>query len=210
MPRGLLLVSMLLLFSLNFHGQNQGLCKKFNSLSRPEKWWVIKHPFIAKEAWNATQEAKKASKEQLQNKRLDGQESGGQVDAFRHSYWMALLVREMKEKKALRLGKAHEKANYLDFKKHRKEDGLYPDKASMEMDLFNNKIGSEIGLKYNNMETDSLQNEIISYILRGNMKIISRDSLGNFLNCRDEAIPDEQLKNIWDNGKCLINSDYSK
>ena len=152
------------------------------------------HPFIAKKAWQATKVAQKASERQMKNPELDGLKSGGQVDAFRHTFWMALLVREMKMKKALKLGEAHEKSNYLDFKKNRKEDGTFPDKASKEMDLFNNKKGAEIGIRYTNIHPDSLKNIIIDSILAGKLRIIYRDSALNFLDCSGKIISTDRLK----------------
>ena len=43
---------------------------------------------------------------------LDKDPSGGQVDAFRHAYWMARLNEEIGKNAAKSLGKAHEKENY--------------------------------------------------------------------------------------------------
>ena len=61
-----------------------------------------------------------------------------------HTGWHC-YHRTLNPHKAYRLGKAHEKGNYLDYKKHRLEEGSIPDKISSDMDLCNNLKGIEIG-----------------------------------------------------------------
>ena len=200
------------LFLLFIHNtllaQKRTICRQFFDLKRPEKWWVIKHPFIAKKAHKATEQARIATKKMEKNTKLDGNKAEGQVDAFRHSYWMSLLVKEMKYKKAIELGKAHEKGNYLDYKKGNKEEGILPDKANCEMDLWNNEQGVKIGLKYEHLTTDSLQQKIIEAILTGQLKIIKKDSDGNPLDNENKIIPNDSLIGRWDNGKCLVPSNF--
>src|SRR5258705_12173330 len=95
-------------------GTDKSFCQinyksEFKKLSCAEKHWVFFHPFIAKKAFRLTQQARAASKEMLRSPLLDGDFNGGQVDAFRHAYWMALLTQHMCWRKARWLGKAHEK-----------------------------------------------------------------------------------------------------
>ena len=71
---------------------------------------------------------------------LKGSGNSGQVDAFRHAFWMANLTKEIGWRRAKRLGLAHEKGNYKAYKKRKSEDGEIPDKMSSEMDLFNNNV----------------------------------------------------------------------
>ena len=91
--------------------------KSFRTLSGPEKYWIITHPFIAKKVWKITSHTLAITKEVINDSLLDGDEAGGQVDAFRHAFWIASLSQKICWRKALSLGKAHEKGNYRSFKK---------------------------------------------------------------------------------------------
>lgn len=197
----------LLLFSASLKAQHESVLKKFNQLSRPEKCWAFFHPFSAKKAWKVTQEVLKVTDSIAGVKTLDGDRNGGQVDAFRHSYWMASLAQNINWRKTLKLGRAHEKANYIDFKKHKLEDGAHPDKASGDMDLFNNKVGVAITKKNKNVAGKDLQILVIDAIKAGKMKIIKKDSLGNFLDEKNNIIHADSLQGRWMNNKCLVGSD---
>lgn len=205
-----LLVSLylsILIPSLN--AQKYNLFKEFKNISRPEKWWVIFHPFIAKKTLYLTKESLWSADSLKKTDILDGNISGGQVDAFKHSYWMALLTQSFKWRKAWKLGKAHEKGNYITFKKgiKRGKENL-PDKISSEMDLWNNLKGIEIGLDNKNSSRTQLQEIIIDSIQSGNMKKLKKDSSGKFLDCEGNVIPNDSLKGKWINNKCLVPSDF--
>src|SRR5438045_3039471 len=92
-PAGILLLSVTFCFLFSFGQLNAqtNYREGFHRLSRPEKWWVIFHPFIDKKTFRLTQDARSAAGEIVKEQLLDGDENGGQVDAFRHAYWMALL-----------------------------------------------------------------------------------------------------------------------
>jgi hypothetical protein len=201
----LILFCLLLMPARELYAQeNYG--KAFHNLSRPEKWWVIFHPFVAKKAFRLTQEARNASKEMAKTQLLDGDENGGQVDAFRHAYWMALLSQQICWKKAYKLGVAHEKGNYLDFKKHRLEEGALPDSASGAMDLFNNKIGIEIGRADEHLSSAGLQKAVCDSILSGKMKVIFKNQNGEPMDCDSKRIDPEKYKRQWNIPKCIMNS----
>lgn len=206
-----LIIKIFLFFSfsvicISLKSQNTSAFKKFSHLSRPEKCWALRHPFILKKTWNITQHVLKITDSIAEVKTLDGDKNGGQVDAFRHAYWMAKLTQEIGWRKSLKLGRAHEKANYIDFKKHRLEDGTHPDKASGDMDLYNNKTGSVIGKSNKETEDKEIQILVIDAIIAGKMKIIKKDSIGNFLDIDNNIIPSDSLQGKWNNGKCLVNS----
>ena len=84
----------------------------FSKLSRPEKCWVVFHPFIAKKAYIISLEARNISRTLEKDSTLDHDADGGRVDAFRHAYWMARLAQEIGWRKARKLGNAHERGNY--------------------------------------------------------------------------------------------------
>jgi len=178
--------------------------KKFRKLSGPEKCWVIFHPFVAKKALKISENTRKITKEIQKKQVLKGSGNGGQIDAFRHAFWMASLTQEIGKRRARSLGRKHEKGNYKDYKKRRLEDGEIPDKISSEMDLFNNEIGIKIGEKCDELE---LENIVVEAVLKGNCKIIKKDAYDNFLDCDGNYISLEILQGKWENNKCLVWSD---
>jgi hypothetical protein len=192
----------LVVFSNLLIGQNTTL-GQFKKLSCPEKRWVIFHPFVAKKALKVSLEAREITAEIKQQKLLVGTGNGDQIDAFRHAYWMARLAQEIHWRKANRLGKAHEKGNYQQFKKGKLEDDVLPDKISSEMDLYNNKVGLNLG-KLN--KEKELKNEVLNLVKEGKCKIIKTDAEGNFLDEKNNLIPLEELKGKWESRKVLVDS----
>jgi len=187
---------------LTSSGQKVGF-KEFKNLSCAEKRWVIFHPFVAKKAYKITMEAREISNELKNDTVLKGTGNGLQIDAFRHTYWMASLTQGIGWRKSKKLGRAHERGNYKSYKKGKKEDGVLPDKISSDMDLFNNNIGIEIGKKQNII---NLKETIVQLVNTGNCKIIKMDKEGNYLDCEGLIISNEFLKGKWENTKCLVNS----
>ncbi len=176
---------------------------KFKKLSGPEKCWVLLHPFVANKALKLSEEARKVTKEVQKQEVLTDyfNGNGDQLDAFRHTYWMARLTQEIGWRRAGSLGKAHEKGNYKDFKKQRLEEGKLPDKASNDMDLFNNTIGIEVGKKSSKLDLKEL---IVELVKEGKCKIIKVDSKYNYLDCEGKVIPKDSLIGKWENDKCLM------
>ena len=195
---------LLVVFSNVLVGQNSSV-GQFKKLSCPEKRWVFFHPFVAKKALKVSLEARKITAELKQQNVLKGTGNSDQLDAFRHTYWMARLAQEIHWRKAKRLGKAHEKGNYRQFKKGKLEDDVLPDKISSEMDFFNNQVGIDLG---KSMKGKELKNEVIQIVQEGKCKIIKTDANGNFLDEQNNIIPAEELKGKWENRKVLVNSDY--
>lgn len=195
---------MLVVFSNVLVGQNSSF-GQFKKLSCPEKRWVLFHPFVVKRALQISLEARTVTAELKQQNVLKGAGNGDQLDAFRHTYWMARLAQEIHWRKAKQLGKVHEKGNYRQFKNGKLEDDVLPDKISSEMDLFNNEVGLNLGKSNKKYE---LKNEVISLIKEGKCKILKTDADGNFLDENNKIIPIEELKGKWKNRKVLVDSDY--
>jgi len=207
----LTIVIVFLLYPLASTGQTKTSdWQSYKKLSCPEKCWVLKHLFVAKKAWRITQFVRLQTDSIQKTSILDGDANGGEVDAFRHAFWMASLSQKMRWRKAYRLGKAHEKGNYLDYKKHRLEDGTFPDKISSEMDIWNNDIGLQIGKTYPAIASDSLKIIVIEHIIKGKMKVIKKNKQGQFLDEKGNIIQNETLKGKWENQKVLINSDSTR
>ncbi len=191
-------------------GFSQSNFKKFKKLSSPKKWWVIFHPFKAKKALQISNEAKKVADSIRKTNLLDKDHAGGQVDAFRHAYWMARLRQELGKSAARSLGKAHEKENYLMYKKRKLEEGIVPDEISSEMDLFNNEIGLSLTVKNCKTPKNGLIYKVVNTITQGKMKVIKKNKKGQFLTCDGEIIKPKSLHGKWKNNKCLVSSDYKR
>lgn len=133
--------------------------------------------------------------------------AGGKMDAFKHAYWMASLSLELGKKKALALGRAHEKGNYLQYKKHTLEDSILPDSVSSEMDMRNNIVGAGF---YGNCRTYR-KNDVQAIILRklnnGELSIIKKDSEGHYVYCDGTPINMSDWQGKWNIPKCLVASD---
>jgi len=128
------------------------------------------------------------------------------VDAFRHAYWMALLAQKIKYHKALKLGIAHEKGNKKNWLKGKLEENARADSISTVMDLENNCSGLNLGCLNKSLNSSELKNLIISEIKKGNLKILKKDSSGNYLDCSGNRIIETEWKNKWYVPKCLISS----
>jgi hypothetical protein len=171
----------------------------------PEVWWAIKHPFIARKAFNISMHARAVSDSLLAIKALDADGNGGQVDAFRHAYWMAMLSQQIKPAKALKLGMAHEKANFRQFKKAKWEDGALPDSVASQMDLINNKIGCCIGA-CTAKNAATVFDQVMQAVINGNLFIILKNADGQPTTCRGEVITSYHKHSHWQQPKCLVPS----
>lgn len=179
---------------------------KFKKLSRPEKVWVLLHPFKAPKALIATRECMAVYDKVKSSGLLGTDENGGELDAFRHALWMALLTQKIGGKKAAKLGKAHERGNYLDFKKHRLEENELPDEMSSVMDLKNNEMGIATGKNCKLCSTDSLSGMIVNQIKQGGFWKMKKSNQGTYINCEGQKIDMALYKGKWKIPKCLVPS----
>ena len=199
-------ILLFLFLFIHFSSYTQSKTIDFLKLSTPEKYWVIFHPFKAKRAFIITKEVLKTTDSILKLNLLGNNINGGQLDAFKHSYWMARLSQTLGEKASLRLGKAHEKGNFRSFKKGKKEDGFLPDHLSSKMDLYNNEVGVKIIKKNPDQSKFEIILTVIDEVKSGSMKILKKDCQGNFLTCAGSIIPKDSLLGKWENKKCLVDS----
>ena len=198
-------ILLLLIIPLLVESQNR-LMHSFFQLSSPEKIWTMGHPFIAKKAWNITVRTRFVT-DSLQKEGIpDRDPSGGKLDAFRHSFWMATLTERIGVRKALSLGRAHEKGNYRDFKRNRFEEGDIPDKAASEMDLFNNKIGAGIGSALQGTNEKLVVDSVLRAIASGRMLIVLKDTLGSSCDSLLNPIPQSELRGKWITPRLLVRS----
>lgn len=195
------------LITFNSFAFSQNVFKSFKKLSFPEKLWVITHPFVAKSCWSKTQQARRTSENFRSSLLLDTFNNGGKLDAFRHAYWMALIVQKHSLRKGISLGKAHEKGNQKLYRRGMTEEGELPDSTSKEMDLWNNHKGAILGLTHRQVSEDRLQQVVIEAIRQGEMRIIMRNREGRYLDSEGKVIPEVQLRK-WNNNKVLVPSNF--
>lgn len=179
--------------------------KKFSSLSKYEKRWAIFHPFASLKIKKHQKQMYAVYDSVKKSNVLDQFSNGGKLDAFRHVFAMAYFTRFVSVKKLRKLGQAHEKGNYLDFKKGRLEDGELPDSISTVMDLRNNEVGFDLGTANKTLSVESLKLAIIQKINSGAAYIIRRNKDGLYVDCDGNLIPEKQ-KGTWNISKCLVGS----
>ena len=155
-------------------------------------------------------QAREASKELLTDSLFDNDENGGQIDAFRHAFWMALLSHHICWRKALNLGVAHEKGNYQAFLKEKREEGFLHDSIGGEMDLINNRIGIETGKALKKTPDEELKLAVRDSVLTGKMKVIRKNSSGSSLDCKGNVIDTVKYNHQWNIPRCLVPSDYKR
>ena len=182
--------------------------KQFLLLNFPMKNWIICHPFTARKANIISINAKKISEEMIFDPNLDGLFSGGQVDAFRHIFWMATLTQQIGAKRTRSLGEAHEKGNKSDFDNKTLEDNYLPDFISCKMDLLNNEIGINIGKANLHADYESLKEIIKFEIISGNAFIIKRNKNKEFLSQTNKILKEIDYNGKWFNPKTIVKSDF--
>ena len=188
----------------------QSLFTRFAALSPPEKCWTLTHPFVAKKAFHATTRSRVVTDSIKKSGNIGVDNSGGRMDAFKHAYWIASVSVAIGYRKALKLGKAHERGNKWQFKKHQLEDQELPDSVSSFMDLHNNKQGATVVKKNKNITLLELQKKILELLEQGMLVCIKKDPQGNFLTCEGELIDLNQWRGKWNIPKCSIASNNEK
>jgi hypothetical protein len=176
-------------------------------ISCSEKWWAFKHPFIAKKAVLITKYSLAVTDSLGTNFKSDNPSHSSRLDAFKHAFWMASLVQDMKWKKARNLGLAHEKGNYRSHIKAIRHGFIEDhDKVNSEMDLWNNEKGIAIGLACKDCNPHQLMKIVIDSIQAGSMKVVKTNAEGRFLDVNGNILAEEDYKGKWINNKCLVSS----
>lgn len=182
--------------------------RSFGGARGPELRWTLAHPKAGKIGWHCAQRARFLT-DSLEKAGVLTDGNGGQLDAFRHACWMALMVQHTSPMRAEQLGRAHEKSNYKDFRRHRYEDGAAPDSMATVMDLYNNSTGIAIGLAWKNgapATRGTLVNRLLNAVWNGQLRILKKDANGNYLTCSNAKITLTEYHNRWSIPKCLVPS----
>jgi len=186
---------------MNIHAQFR---KQFKTLGCAEKRWVFFHPFIAKKTAKLSSKVVTVTNSDSIKSILGKDGNGGNLDAFRHTYWMAVLTQEIGKRRALKLGIAHEKKNKQDFKKKRLEDGAIPDSVSIEMDLFNNRVGAGLVEKKQNVTTKEIQGMVILKICKGSTMVIAKNAALQSLDQNGALVMKADWEGKWNSGRVLV------
>lgn len=194
MPLKKIILSLfILIFSQMLFAQN---------ISVPEVWWAFQHPFAALKARKVSQVALKEAIKFRNENYPQSKLSGDFCDAYKHTLWMYMLSEKIGTKKAHKLGIAHEKGNYRQFRKGKIEDGELPDSLSSVMDLWNNDLGIEL---YKSNEKATNRNELIVESLQnGKGRMMLMNNEGKYLSCNKELIITKPEIKQWSIPKCLI------
>jgi hypothetical protein len=179
-------------------------------ISRPELRWAFFHPVAAIKVKCISKKCKRIYEEKAKsnNSALDQFSSGGKLDAFRHVFYMSAFARKVKVKKLRKLGMAHEKGDYRAFLKSKREFGELPDSVATEMDLANNEIGFQIGIKNRKVKLDKLLDAASEAITGGKAVIMKRNAQGKYLDCEGKILDIEKYHGQWNIPKCLVSSDF--
>ncbi len=206
----------ILILSLGFLGViatavAQSPKKAFKTLSKPEKYWVYFHPFRAQKAYRISKSIEKVVDSIAHQNTLGKVKVGNQLDAFKHSFWMWSLAEEIGWRAAKSLGKAHEKGNYQMYLNKELEDGKLPDKASSEMDAFNNQIGITLYKTHKHQQLSKQQRIalVIKAVLQGKTRMLSQTKKGVFLNSKKQIILPKNYIGKWENERHLVPSKSS-
>ena len=188
------------------------LCNRTNliaqhDISKYEIRWAFWHPFTALKVKHRLPEAMVIYKEVKQAKLLDTLESGGKLDAFRHTFTMSYLSQKINVKKLRKLGKAHEKGNKLQFEKLKLEFGERPDSMACEMDLRNNELGFEIGSSHKRINAADLKLIVLTQIHAGKAWYLKRNPYFKYVDCAGNIIDMAEYVGKWGVPKCLIPTD---
>jgi hypothetical protein len=171
--------------------------------SRYEFWWAAAHPFAALKVKKVYRKATKLFDQNELKVKLDVYTSGGKLDAFRHVFYFAAFAQKIKPKKVLKLGKAHEKTNHLDFKRGKQEDETTADSLSCVMDLLNNEVGVKLGSENKNMSLEELKQKVMDLVNQGEAYTILRDKDGRFIDCNNNVLDMSKYKGKWFVPKCI-------
>jgi hypothetical protein len=189
----------------------QSPLRQFSKVSHAERVWAVLHPCCAIKAFHISQHVLDYLQKMPLDSINDGDGNGGNLDAFRHMLWMSSLSQKIGKRRALSLGRAHERGDKQFFNKKRKSyDGELPDQTGSEMDLKNNLIGVDLGLRLKGCSEQTLADSIRQLMASGKVWRIKKDTAGNFYDIDGNKIDLRKYQGKWQNPKCLMRTGLTK
>ena len=201
-----LLIVFLLTMSILSSAQNA--FQSYKNLSKPERKWVRQNPIAALRTYKLSQMADAEAQKYVNDPEFDGDGSGGMVDAFRHTLWMALTTQKIGKRKALALGRAHEEKSKIYFESCDPSEPNLPDSIDSEMDFINNQKGADIGIKYPKATYEELVQIVRNTVVSGQCYKIKKNSKGEYLDYEGNVIPQEAIQGKWITPKILVKSNW--
>ena len=201
-----LLIVFLLTMSILSSAQNA--FQSYKNLSKPERKWVRQNPVAALRTYKLSQMAAAEAQKYVNDPEFDGDGSGGMVDAFRHTLWMALTTQKIGKRKALALGRAHEEKSKIYFESCDPSVPNLPDSIDSEMDFINNQKGADIGIKYPKATYEELVQIVRNTVVSGQCYKIKKNSKGEYLDYEGNVIPHEAIQGKWITPKILVKSNW--
>lgn len=177
----------------------------WRKLSKYEKRWAFFHPFASLKIKKYSPEILATIRQVKSMRALDQFEDGGKIDAFRHAYFMACMGVKVSVRKLRKLGIAHEKTAYRNYRRGFADDhGVLADSLSNVMDLYNNERGFEIAKLNPNADFNLLKEKVLEAIYSGELLYMKRNEEGVLVSCDGTLVPTVQRKPSWFIPKCLI------
>ncbi len=183
-------------------------CLLAQKVAFQEGLWALVHPFAAIKIKAISRQCDIIYRQNSQNPQVDDYASGGRKDAYRHVFYMAAFAQKLRTSRVLKLGRAHEKTNYRQFKKRKLEQGELADSMLCVMDLKNNDLGCQLGKQNPNLSLEQLNELSLKTIVEGKAVILKRNKKGQYLNCSNNPITEGSEKK-WASDKCLVPSNYN-
>ena len=178
-----------------------------HDISKYEIAWMLSHPISSLKIKKHLTEAMNVYREVKSKKQIgDTLDSGGKLDAFRHTFTMAYLTRYVRVNRLRKLGQLHEKGNKYNFYHNKNEFGERADSLSCEMDLRNNELGFLIGISQKHLTIDELKIFVLTQIKQGNAWYLKKNRKNEYVSCENEPIIIKNYENKWFLPKCLVKS----
>ena len=175
----------------------------------PELRWAMFHPVAAFKLKKINTACSAIYAQAPFIRELDTLGHGGKLDAFRHLFFMAAFAQKISSNKLRKLGKAHEKKNYLDFLKRPDSTMLRQDSLSSVMDLQNNELAFVIGKENRHASLLALKDLVILKIISGEALILLMNGKHKFIDCEHKTIEFDKYIGKWFVPKCLVKSNTS-
>ena len=194
--------------TMSIFSMAQNAFQSYKKLSQPERKWVRHHPIAALRTYKLSQMAAAEAQTLVNDPEFDGDGSGGMVDAFRHTLWMALTAQKIGKSKALALGRAHEEKSKLYFESCDHSEPNLPDSIDSEMDFINNQKGADIGIKHRKASYEEMLKIVRTAVVAGQCYKIKKNSKGEYLDYDNNIIPPEAIQGKWNTPKILVRSNW--
>lgn len=174
----------------------------------PEKKWAFFHPLAAIKVKHIASKCQPLYLTCLSRLRPDTFLTGGAPDALRHGFFMAAFAQSIRPSALIKLGKAHEKGNYLQWRSTKTEDGNFADSLLCVMDLYNNKKGCSLGEANKKASMKELLEICMRELQTGGFVILKRDKRACRVYCDNQPVDMIVYYGTWNIPGCLVASDY--